>query len=85
MLGFACTFHLMADFCRDCSIRVHGRDAGDLKPFLWRFRRRSTRWIALCEGCGGEILVDRHGQRDRSRALSSEPGDEDISADISQD
>lgn len=48
----------MAEFCKDCSIRVFDKDfkelAGQCKEdeFVW----------ALCEGCGW-IMVDSDGKR----------------------
>ena len=53
----------MADFCKDCSIRIFGEDMGDLKDLC---KSGEFVWV-LCEGCGTPsqffILVDHTGQR----------------------
>lgn len=51
----------MADFCKQCSIDMFGRDTGDLagvtKPEDWAEKKACT---VLCEGCG-PIQVDPEG------------------------
>ena len=41
----------MADFCRQCSIRIFGSDFGDLK---WKPKEGEEDMVSLelCEGCG---------------------------------
>jgi hypothetical protein len=48
----------MADFCKDCSIRVFGDDMGDLACLC-----DETQMVhVLCEGCGW-IYVDCTGKK----------------------
>lgn len=51
----------MASFCRDCSIRIFGKDFGDFKH-----NQIGRVQMVLCEGCsenGGWILVDWAGRK----------------------
>jgi hypothetical protein len=47
----------MADFCKQCSIELFGRDRGDLRPCsdpdctLCSTENRSE-YVVICEGCG---------------------------------
>lgn len=47
----------MADFCKQCSIDMFGRDYGDLA----RIANKNGRAMVLCEGCGGNRIVSRNG------------------------
>ena len=51
----------MADFCRDCSIQIFGRDYRDLAGITTEGNWKSdyAAWV-LCEGCG-PIQVDPNG------------------------
>lgn len=49
----------MSDYCRQCSLKVHGRDHRDLARLC---EPGETVW-ELCEGCGGDIEVDYNGMR----------------------
>lgn len=46
----------MADFCRQCSIKIFGEDHKDLADLI-----STGPTLALCEGCG-YIQVDINGQ-----------------------
>jgi hypothetical protein len=48
----------MASFCRDCSIKIFGKDFGDFK----HNRIGIVSW-QLCEGCGEWIYADWAGRR----------------------
>ena len=54
----------MADFCKQCSIKLFGEDFGDFKGITeqadWE---AGMACIVLCEGCGGLIQVDPEGSR----------------------
>lgn len=52
----------MADFCRQCSIDIFGKDYKELAG-LGRGRRlkKDHGWPALCEGCGS-TLVNAKGE-----------------------
>ena len=51
----------MADFCRQCSIYMFGKDYGDLKGLSSEEDTKNELYaIALCEGCG-LIQVDHEG------------------------
>lgn len=53
----------MADFCKECSIKVFGEDFGDLANLgNGEKLKEGHGWEALCEGCG-IILVDDDGKR----------------------
>lgn len=53
----------MADFCKDCSIEMFGRDTGDLKGLITEDDFKSGYAMpVICEGCGC-IWVDHEGQR----------------------
>ena len=53
----------MADFCKQCSEELFGKDFGDLagitKPEDWD---KGLACVVLCEGCGS-IQVDPEGRR----------------------
>lgn len=49
----------MADFCRQCSIRLFGDDFGDLANLV-PHQSRPYNVQVLCEGCG-ETVVDDEG------------------------
>ncbi|WP_110685072.1 HIRAN domain-containing protein [Salinicola aestuarinus] len=49
----------MTDYCRQCSLRIHGRDHRDLARLC---KPGETVW-ALCEGCGEEVEVNQRGKR----------------------
>ena len=48
----------MADFCKQCSIEMFGKDYGDLKLGPLKIGHG---WVVLCEGCG-PTMVDAEGQ-----------------------
>jgi hypothetical protein len=54
----------MADFCKDCSIKIFGEDSGDFRGLTttedWK---NGYACVVLCEGCGGYIQVDPEGKR----------------------
>jgi hypothetical protein len=53
----------MADFCKDCSIEMFGRDTGDLKGLITEDDFKAGYAMpVICEGCGC-IWVDHEGQR----------------------
>ena len=49
----------MADFCKECSIRIFSEDFADLAGLCGRGEEAEV----LCEGCGGLICVDYTGTR----------------------
>lgn len=49
----------MADYCRQCSLRIHGHDHRDLARLC---EPGETVW-ELCEGCGEEVEIDHIGMR----------------------
>jgi hypothetical protein len=52
----------MADFCKECSIELFGKDFGDLAKLLAESEYTATIGAsALCEGCGDFISVDYEG------------------------
>lgn len=56
----------MADFCKQCSIELFGKDFGDLKPNLDNIDTTGVEltklaWPALCEECG-HTWVDHEGR-----------------------
>ena len=51
----------MANFCKQCSIEMFGKDFGDFKGVSTETNTRNNLFlIALCEGCG-PIQVDHSG------------------------
>lgn len=51
----------MADFCRDCSIDVWGKDYGDLADLSTEEDTKNGLFcVVICEGCG-IIQVDHEG------------------------
>ena len=51
----------MANFCRDCSIAMFGRDFGDLAGISTEKDTAEGRYAqTICEGCGF-VLVDHNG------------------------
>jgi len=48
----------MADFCKQCSIKLFGQDFGDLTGLC----KDGEKVAALCEGCG-PVFVDSTGTR----------------------
>lgn len=51
----------MADFCKQCSIDMFGKDFGDLKGLGdGKVLLEGRGWLTMCEGCG-PILVDSEG------------------------
>lgn len=50
----------MADFCKECSIQHWNDDTQDLR------RMEKGLYNSLCEGCGGFIVHDETGLRDKS-------------------
>lgn len=67
----------MADFCRDCSIELFGKDLGDLAGLV---DDGNYTWV-ICEGCidtrGLHVLVDSKGKRHKE--LEVEESDEQTS------
>jgi hypothetical protein len=52
----------MADFCKQCSIELFGKDYKDLKGFCTKKQNKAGKYpVVLCEGCGG-IQVDYDGK-----------------------
>lgn len=53
----------MADFCRQCSIELFGRDHGDLKGLISADDSANgyVSNVVICEGCG-YIQVDHDGR-----------------------
>lgn len=45
----------MADFCKECSIEMFGKDFGDLAHI-------AERATVMCEGCGGYVTVNWDGE-----------------------
>lgn len=53
----------MADFCKQCSIEMFGKDFGDFKGLISRWKSWKGYGVpVLCEGCGF-ILVNHKGKR----------------------
>lgn len=53
----------MADFCKECSIEMFGKDFGDLADLLDPEEyTEDIGALALCESCG-PIVVDIDGKR----------------------
>lgn len=51
----------MADFCKQCAIRIFGEDNGDMADLLTEDEAAQGLCVSvLCEGCG-PIRVDREG------------------------
>ncbi len=51
----------MANFCRDCSIDLFGKDFGDLAGITTKRETELGRYyFAICEGCG-HVMVDHEG------------------------
>jgi hypothetical protein len=51
----------MADFCKQCSIELFGKDFGELANLgKGRELEPDHGWLVLCEGCG-PIYVDEEG------------------------
>jgi hypothetical protein len=67
---------VVADFCKQCSIELFGKDFGDLKPSPERAAalKDDEGYLEICEGCGvtmvgreGECVYkycDKHGVKD---------------------
>lgn len=52
----------MADFCKQCSIKIFGKDYGDLKGLSSEEDTKNGLFaLVICEGCG-EILVNHLGE-----------------------
>ena len=52
----------MADFCKQCSIELFGKDFGDMEGLSTAEHTESGLYPhVLCEGCGG-IQVDHEGR-----------------------
>lgn len=49
----------MAEYCRQCSLKIHGRDHRDLARLC---EPGETAW-ELCEGCGEVVEIDHVGMR----------------------
>lgn len=53
----------MADFCKECSEELFGKDFGDLKGLISETKvKKGFGAVATCESCG-HILVDHEGKR----------------------
>ena len=53
----------MADFCKDCSEELFGRDCGDLKGLITEDQwKEGYAAPVICEGCG-YTYVDHEGKR----------------------
>ena len=53
----------MADFCKQCSIDMWGRDTGDLSGLITEAEvKEGYGAVVICEGCG-VIRVDHEGKR----------------------
>lgn len=51
----------MADFCKQCSIELLGKDFGDMKGLSTEEDTKNGLYcVVLCEGCGS-IQVDHEG------------------------
>lgn len=51
----------MADFCRQCSLRIFGQDFGDLKHLVTEEQANEDKCAdVICEGCG-PTQVNRRG------------------------
>lgn len=59
----------MADYCKACSIKIHGRDHGDLARLC---KPGETVW-ELCEGCGDVVELDSEGRRATDLTKGSTP------------
>ena len=48
----------MADFCKQCSIEIFGKDFGDLKPTPEQIAtlKEGEGFTELCEGCGFTVV-----------------------------
>ena len=56
----------MADFCKECSEEIFGKDFGDFKGLTTEEESSNKVYVeVLCEGCGF-ILVDHNGERKES-------------------
>src|SRR5574343_217168 len=53
----------MASFCKECSERLFGFDSGDFR-FSTAEHEGAERMV-LCEGCGGYIVVNEEGLRNK--------------------
>jgi len=52
----------MADFCKQCSIEMFGKDYGDFKGISSEEDTKNDLYpLVLCEGCG-PIQVDHEGK-----------------------
>lgn len=52
----------MADFCKQCSEEIFGRDFGDMEGLSTQEDTASGKFaVVLCEGCGS-IQVDHTGK-----------------------
>ena len=49
----------MAEYCHSCSLSIFGTDYEDFASLC----KEGEHVIVLCEGCGGEIVVDHTGRR----------------------
>ncbi|AIW04010.1 hypothetical protein EM69_004005 [Salmonella enterica subsp. enterica serovar Typhimurium] len=53
----------MADFCKECSIDMWGKDTGDLSGLITEAEvKEGYGAVVICEGCG-IIRVDNNGKR----------------------
>ncbi|UDL14069.1 hypothetical protein [Salmonella phage vB_SenS_S124] len=53
----------MADFCKQCSIDMWGKDTGDLSGLITEAEvKEGYGAVVICEGCG-VIRVDHEGKR----------------------
>ena len=49
----------MADFCKQCSIKIFGKDFGELAGLgVPGTLEQGQGWLALCEGCGSCVVND---------------------------
>lgn len=56
-------------FCKGCSIEHFGKDYGDfiaVNPGMYQ---------VLCEGCGGWVIVNEHGERDQEYGVITNEGE----------
>ena len=51
----------MADFCKQCSETLFGKDFGDLKGLSTEDTKNNLFPVVICEGCGS-IQVDHEGR-----------------------
>jgi len=57
--------NIIARYCKDCSIKVHGRDEQDFAGFVTDEEEAMNMLMLVdCHGCG-KIYVGTHGQRIR--------------------